>query len=258
VPKGLSKKLRIRAEEVAHMLRVRGCVMVRDVVAMGFTSAQARYTLEYLTSAGRAVRVSINGVAMWCYSGNSAARHIHRLRRALHEALCRAGVRFATPRKALRVLMSDRKTSKIFSRYVGLKPSDTAVKDTAVIHLISGLLALAYDVVFYKRRPVYAVVCRKKLPPFRLEGGASTHVKLIVLKKHKAAAKPYRTISIKLDAQLKRDLMQTARALGISVSKLVRLAVALLLERYGAELNAKLETPLDSKTHLPAPPPGLS
>jgi hypothetical protein len=171
VPKGLSRKLRIRAEELARLLRIRGCVMVRDVVAMGFTSSQAWHTLKHLASAGRAVRVSINGVTMWCYSGNSAVRHILRLRRTLHEALCGAGVRFVRPRKALRVLIRDRKASRIFSRYISLKP------DTAVMHLISGLLALTYDVM-YKRRPVYVVICRKKLPPLRLDSPRAKPVKV--------------------------------------------------------------------------------
>jgi hypothetical protein len=151
----LSRKLRIRAEEVAHLLRIRGCVLTRDVVAMGFTPSQARHTLKYLASAGCAAHVNIGGVSMWCYSRHSVARHIHRLRRALHEALCRAYVRYTTPRRAVKILLSDEKARRIFSRYVALSPKDTAVK-----RLVGGLLALTYDVVASsKRRRVYAVDC---------------------------------------------------------------------------------------------------
>jgi hypothetical protein len=168
VPMGLSRKLKIRAEEVVHLLRIRGCVLTRDVVDMGFTWGQAKYTLKHLVSAGRAVHILINGVSIWCYSRNSAVKHLYRLRRALHSALCRAGARFVAPRKALRILLSDEKASGIFSRYIRLSREDTAVK-----HLISGLLTLTYgNPVYHRKRPVYAVDCsRKKLPPLRLVDG---------------------------------------------------------------------------------------
>jgi hypothetical protein len=164
----LSKKLRVRAEEVAELLRLRGCVLTRDVAAVGFTYRQAEYVLRYLVSNGRAAHVKLGQLALWCYSVNSVVKFVNKLRRALHAALCRVNVKFAGPRKALRIVLSDERASKLFTRYVNL--------DAVSLSFVNSLLALTYgDPVFYGRRPIYVVICnRKKLPPLRLDGIAST------------------------------------------------------------------------------------
>jgi hypothetical protein len=162
----LSKKLRARAEEVAELLRLRGCVLTRDVVAVGFTYKQAEYVLRYLASNGRAAHVKLGQLALWCYSANSVVKFINRLRRALHAALCSLNVKFAGPRKALKIVLSDERASKLFTRYVKL--------DAVSLSFVNNLLTLTYGApAFYRRRPVYVVTCRKKLPPLRL--GASAH-----------------------------------------------------------------------------------
>jgi hypothetical protein len=153
MPSGLSRKLRIRIDVVAHILRIRGCVLTRDVVAMGFTPSQARHALKYLASAGRAAHVDIGGVSLWCYSAASAVRHIERLRRALHEALCAARVRYASPGRAVKIIRGNAAAAELFSRYVSL-----SIKDTAALKFVSGLLQLAYGDP-YGTKPVYAVNC---------------------------------------------------------------------------------------------------
>lgn len=162
MPRGLSKKLRVRAEEVAELLRLRGCVLTRDVTAVGFTYKQAEYVLRYLASNGRAAHVKLGRLALWCYSTNSAVKFINKLRRALHAALCVLNVRFAGPWKALKIVLSDERASKLFARYVKL--------DAVSSSFVNNLLALTYgDPLFYRRRPVYVVICRKKPPPLRLD-----------------------------------------------------------------------------------------
>lgn len=148
-------------------MRLRGCVLTRDVVAVGFTYKQAEYVLRYLTSNGRAARVKLGRLVLWCYSTNSVVKFINKLRRALHAVLCSLNVRFAGPRKALKIVLSDERASKLFARYVKL--------DSVSLSFVNSLLALTYgDPMFYRRRLVYVVICRKKLPPLRLEGSAST------------------------------------------------------------------------------------
>jgi post-segregation antitoxin (ccd killing protein) len=53
--------------------------------------------------------------------------------------------------------------------------------------------------------------------------------------------KPYTNIKFKIDEKLKRDLVKTAKALGMSTSGLVRIAVERLLQRYKSELVKKTD-----------------
>ncbi|MFZ8808373.1 MAG: winged-helix domain-containing protein [Pyrobaculum sp.] len=162
MPSRTSKKVRTRTEEVAHLLLVRGCVLTRDAVAaLGLTRSQVEYVLRQLASNGRAARIMLGQLSVWCYSGNSAAKFINKLRRALHTALCRANVKFVEPRKALKIALSDENASKLFTRYVSL--------DAVSSSFINSLLALTYgDPVYYKRtKPMYMVTCGEKLPPLR-------------------------------------------------------------------------------------------
>jgi len=169
MPRGISKKVKIRAEEVAHLLRVRGCILTRDVVALGFSESQAKHVLLHLASQGRVVHAVVGRISVWCYSGGSAKKHISRLRRALHTALCAAKVRFATPKKAFEIIEANKATAKLFSRYVRLDS-----KDVATVQLINGLLELTYGKpAFIRNRgrtPVYVVSCgKKKLPLLRID-----------------------------------------------------------------------------------------
>ena len=266
MPWGSSRKLRIRSEVVAHLLRVRGCVLTRDVANLGFTEKQAEYTLRHLASDGRAAHLLICGVSLWCYSEESAVRHIRRLMRALHGALCSAGVRYATPKKAVGILLSDKKAGSIFTRYVILD-----VRNTATRRLITGLLALAYGgPAYYKaagNTPVFAAACgKKRLPPLRLDALRRQGHEVLTIKvdagvealprpaaakdvsasepaalseRRKAAAKPYRSIAVKVDPQLRRDLKKAAEAMGVSTSELVRRAIKHLLERHKTEHAAQ-------------------
>jgi hypothetical protein len=164
MPRGVSKKVKIRAEEVAHVLRVRGCIMVRALVEAGFTRVQAEQALRYLSSNGRAVHVAVGRIALWCYSRKSAARHLARLRRALHRAVCAAGMKYVSPRDAFEAIVKDKAARRVFARYTELSE-----KNTALLHLLSGILTSMYVLVRRRKRgrmPIFFACCqRKKLPP---------------------------------------------------------------------------------------------
>ena len=139
-------------------MRARGCISVRHVVGLGFSDAQAESALKYLASVGRAVRVRVGRVALWCCSEKSAARHVKRLRRALRALICAAKVKYVTPGDVLELVIGDKAARELFSRYV-----NPSMKDTAALHLISGLLAMMCgEPAFYKRggsMPVYFAAC---------------------------------------------------------------------------------------------------
>jgi antitoxin component of RelBE/YafQ-DinJ toxin-antitoxin module len=271
MPRGLSEKLRTRAEVVAERLRL-GCVMIRDVAAMGFSAKQAEYTLRFLASKGRAAYAVIGGVSLWCYSAASVARHVKRLRRTLHEALCVAKVKYASPGRAIKIIAKDKAAARLFTRYVVIN-----ARNATTLKFISGLLKLAYgDPVYYREgmRPVYAVDCRRKrLPPLRLDVAGRRRYESVtvevgeelkdallrlaaakgmalselveyavrrLIRKHKA--KPYCNIKFKADAELYRDMKAAVEHLGISMSALVRWALERLLAQYKAlELKNRAE-----------------
>ncbi len=267
MPRGLTRKLKIRAAVVAELLRSRGCVLTRDVVAVGFSAKQAEYTLRFLVSEGWAAHVAIGGVSLWCYSAASAFKHVKRLSHLLHEALCRANVKFASPGRAVKIIAQDKAAAKLFSRYVVL-----SARNATTLKLISGLLSLAYgDVVGL----AYVVDCsRKRLPPLRLHAAAGgrrryEHVTVEVEEELKdallrlAAAKGmtvselavyavrrllrkyknYRDIKVAVDAELYRDVEKAAELFGISMSALTRWALERLLAKYKAlELKNRVET----------------
>ena len=218
MPSRTSKKVRRRAEEAAHLLRVRGCITTRAVAELGFSRTQAENALKYLVSTGRAVRIEIGGIALWCYSMRSAARHVGRLRRALHALICAAGAKYVSPRDALEIVVRSKEARKLFSRYINPRPGDAAA-----LHFLSGLLASMYGEAAFRIKkgtmPLYFADCRRRLPPLA----------------RRRQKKEYRSVQVRAEPELKEALLKAAEAEGVSASALVRRAVERLLERLNKE-----------------------
>jgi uncharacterized protein YfcZ (UPF0381/DUF406 family) len=224
MPRRVSKKVEIRAGEVAHLLRVRGCIATRAVVELGFSRTQAEAALKHLAATGRAVRIKVGRVALWCYSQKSAARHIHRLRRVLHMLICATKARHISPRDALEIIMKNRNATRLFSRYI-----DPRAEDAAALHFLAGLLASMYGKALRIRKgrvPIYFADCRRKrLPPLRFQ---------------QRQKKEYRSVQVMVEPELREILLKAAEAEGTSVSALVRRAVERLLERVNKEKSFTL------------------
>jgi antitoxin component of RelBE/YafQ-DinJ toxin-antitoxin module len=220
MPRGVSKKVKIRAEEAAHKLRVNGCITVRALAEAGFTRTQAEQALRYLASNGRAVRIKIGRVALWCYSMRSAVRHVGRLRRTLHALICAAGAKYVSPRDVFEIVMKNKEARRLFSRYINLRPGDTAA-----LHFLSGLLASMYGETAFRvkkgRTPLYFAVCRRRLPPLA-----------------RRQKKQYRSVQVRVEPELLEAALKAAEAEGVSISALVRRAVEKLIERYSPLHNA--------------------
>ena len=224
MPRGISKKVKIRAEEVARLMRMRGCIAVRHLTELGFSHTQAESALKYLVSTGRAVRIRVGRVSLWCYSRKSAARHVGRLRRALHALICAARVKYVSPRDALEIIMKNKEARRLFSRYINPRP-----EDTAALHFLAGLLTSMYGeptlCVNRGRTPLFFADCQRLQP--------------LVWRRQK---KEYRSVQVRVEPELKEALLKAAEAEGVSVSALVRRAVERLLKRMKpAALHKALE-----------------
>jgi hypothetical protein len=215
VPRGLSRKVKIRAEEVAKLLRARGCATVRAVMGLGFSNTQADHALKHLAAAGRAVCVYVGDVGMWCYSRRSAVKHLRRLRHLLHGLICAAKLKYVTPKKALMLISGDKAAKRVFGRYISLN------LDAGSLQFVNGLLKLTYGepAVRRRRKPVYFADCGKKPKP--LPPGIY-------------GRKEYATVHFKAEPALKEALLKAAAAEGVLVSELVRRAVERLLAQYKA------------------------
>ena len=219
MPKGVSRKVKIRAGEVMRLLRLKGCITPRHVTELGFTETQAKVALMYFEKIGLTVCANLNGVKLCCRSRRSALRRLRKLKYALHSALCAKGIRYPTPKKAFGVIMSDGKLKEAFSRYVHLSP-----RNRAMWKFIGGLLRLMYGEPLYvtaRRKPVFFADCSRKplpTPP------------TIFMKK-----KEYTTVSFRVEPPLKEELEKLAETLNISVSDIVKYAIQNLLSRYFAD-----------------------
>jgi metal-responsive CopG/Arc/MetJ family transcriptional regulator len=215
MPRGITKKVKLRTEEVARLLRRHGCITIRAVMELGFSHTQAYVALRRLVESGRAVQANVGGVALWCYSRRSAVKHINRLRKTLHALICAAKMKYVAPKDAFEVIVNDKAARRLFSRYIVLEPNNTAMW-----HFLGGLLDLMYGgpslYLNTGRKPIYFVDCRR--PPLPL--------------RPLRRKKQYRSVLVKVSRRLREALEMAAEAEGVSISELARRAIERLLERY--------------------------
>jgi uncharacterized protein (DUF1778 family) len=220
----VTKKVETRVEEVAHLLRIRGCVTVRNVMELGLSKTQAEVALRYLTESGRAVRVKLGQqFTLWCYSRRSVVRHLRRLKNVLHSLICDAKMKYVRPGKALELILNDKQARRLFSRYISLKTNSAKTLDA-----VKSLLELNYGkpITYAGGGPVYFVDCQKSprpLPSF-------------VYKERKQ----YTIIRVRVGSELREMVERAAAAEGVSISALVKRAVARLLEGYSQRVEMVL------------------
>jgi hypothetical protein len=139
MPRGATQAVLSRTEEVRRLLESEGCLTVeRARRALGVSRTQASYVLKRLQREGRAVSVSVGRVSLWCRDGGAAVQALEELAAEVRRLLC--GLRFATPRKLLKLVAGDRKASGVFSKYVPLSPTVAAAMSflNAVLQTVLG------------------------------------------------------------------------------------------------------------------------
>ena len=152
MPRGVTKTVLSRAEEVYKLLQSERCITVeRARRALGVSRTQAKYVLEQLRTEGRAVSVLMGRVALWCRDGEAAAQTLVGLTDEVRRLLC--GFRFATPSKLLKLITGNREAVKTFSKYVHL--SETA----ATLSFLNALLQTVFGqpAMYSGATPIYLV-----------------------------------------------------------------------------------------------------
>jgi len=152
MPRGVTKTVLSRTEEVYKLLQSEGCVTVeRARRALGVSRTQAKYVLEQLRAEGRVVSVLMGRVALWCRDGEAATRTLEELTDGARRLLC--GFRFATPSKLLKLITRNREAGRTFSKYVQL--SETA----ATLSFLNALLQTVFGqpAMYSGAAPIYLV-----------------------------------------------------------------------------------------------------
>jgi predicted ArsR family transcriptional regulator len=153
MPRGVTRAVLSRTEEMHRLLLSEGCVAVeRARGALGVSRMQARYVLSRLQAEGRAVPVALGRSTLWCRDGETAARILGELADEARRLLC--GLRFATPSRLLKLISRDKKASRAFSKYIPLSPRAAAAASflNALLQLILG-----QPVMHSRATPVYLV-----------------------------------------------------------------------------------------------------
>jgi predicted ArsR family transcriptional regulator len=125
MPRGVTKTVLSRTEELRRLLESEGCITVEVARrALGVSRMQAKYVLEKLQAEGRAVPAAVGRVTLWCRDGEAAARAFEELADEVRRLLC--GLRFATPSRLLKLINRNRRAGRTFSKYVQLSPGTAA------------------------------------------------------------------------------------------------------------------------------------
>ncbi len=153
MPRGVTRTILSRTEEVYKLLQSEGCVTVEGVRrALGASRMQAKYVLERLQAESRAVSVAVGRVTLWCRDGETATRTLEELAAEARRLLC--GLRFATPSKLLKLINRDKKASRTFSKYVPLS-SGVAATTSFLNALLQSILG--QPAMYRGSTPLYMV-----------------------------------------------------------------------------------------------------
>jgi hypothetical protein len=164
MPRGQTKRVTKRTQEVVEILRADGCVTTSALqAALGLNHSEAYHTLATLKKAGKAVEVVLGKTSIWCRDEEVARRAVEELKSEVRRLLCSNGrMRYATPSRVLELAESDRQAREVFSRYIRLdKTRLQSYKPPALAFADAVLRELFGEPQFWRHRerPVYLVTC---------------------------------------------------------------------------------------------------
>jgi hypothetical protein len=161
MPRGATTRVKRRLAQALRLIEERGCVSTPLIASvLGASMNKAYYVAKLLEKKGAVLQVALGQHSLWCAGRDAAETVLWELKRELAKALCRSGVRYATPTRAYKLVASDKQARETFLKYVPLEKT-TASLINALLHQMFG------DPVRYRRRgaqPMYYVppeTCRK-------------------------------------------------------------------------------------------------
>ena len=164
MPKAPREKVIDRIHHVYHLVVSAGCTTTATIEdALGLGHSMVYYALRLLKNNKMVVEVVLGKHAVWCVDEETAKRSIEELKSVVRRLLCNNGrIRYATPKRVLELIESDKYARKVFSKYVSLgRPKRGKYKPTTLAFVDSVLRELFGEPQFqrYRERPVYFVTC---------------------------------------------------------------------------------------------------
>jgi hypothetical protein len=144
----------VRDEKVYREIEAVGCATVSALMErLKVGRSELKHTLHRLRQEGRVVSVSLGRAALWCAGEDAAEEVLANLGEALRRLLCR--FKYASPKKALRLIAKDPEAKRLFSRHMSLRRS------SITIQLIDALLERTFGrkPMRTSRGNVYTVQC---------------------------------------------------------------------------------------------------
>jgi len=143
----------IRTEKVYREIEAAGCataLVLMERLKIGRN--ELKHVLYRLRQEGRVVSVAMGRAALWCTDDEAAEEVLARLGDALRRLLCR--FKYATAKRALRLITKDPEAKRLFSRHMSLRRS------SVTIQLIDALMERAFgEPMKTSRGNVYTVQC---------------------------------------------------------------------------------------------------
>lgn len=163
MPKAPTEEVIDRLPHVYHLVVSAGCTTTTTIEdALGLSHTMAYYALRLLKNYKMVVEVVLGTLAVWCVDEETAKRSIEELKSEVRRLLCNNGRRYATPKRVLELIESDKYAYKVFSKYVSLGRSKKGKYKPITLAFASAVLRELFGEPKFQRRgrrPVYFVTC---------------------------------------------------------------------------------------------------
>jgi len=163
MPRAHTERVLDRIHHVHYIVTSAGCVTTTKIEdALGLGHSMVYYALQMLKNNKMVVEVVLGKIAIWCADEETARRVIEELKSEVRRLLCRNGrIRYATPKKVLELIESDKQARVAFAKYVSLNKTEKLAYKPQALAFADALLRELFGEPQFKRDrgSVYFVIC---------------------------------------------------------------------------------------------------